>query len=361
MNVTISNALYKSVFTTSIIKVYSFKNIEFEKDRSISFKGNNRTISLKFESLGEPSCAIIWLTIGSNSTKSVSYGTSATYCSKLYLNIPFENVYTKINNKFIFNMTMPFTGLATINFLIKNNLESLKLSTTVTVSNLKCKRPVVNIQNRASNFLKPNIIKRSIQFSVVGITTLDCEITLKSTKQWLVYEINPLTGSYTKTVDIRDIISSFSAEIYISSNFLDYGTYQFIFQVKIEGVEGSFIDSVDSFIRIVPSSMAIFPFSGGMKEISIGRGQSIDLDPGRYSYDFDGLLVGTQLTYKYYCRMIIDSETKEFPSDYYMNLVDLQQIKDSNISIKTIQKNICFSSSGNKILNISSLFYFYFT
>ncbi len=352
MNVTISNALYKSVYTASIIKVSCFKNIEFVKDRSISFKGNNRTISLIFESLGEPSCAIIWLTIGSNSTKSVSYGTSATYCSKLYSSIPFVSVYSKMNNQFIFNMTMPITGLATINFLIKNDLESLKLTTTVTVSNLKCKRPAVNIQNRASNFLKPNMIKRSMQFSVVGITTLDCEITLKNKKEWFINEINPLTGSYTKTVNIRDIISSFSAEIYIPSNFLEYGTYQFIYQVTMDGVEGSFMDSVDSFIRMVPSGMAIFPFPGGMKEISIGRGQSIDLNPGRYSYDFDGLLVGTQLTYKYFCRMIIDGEPKEFPSDYYMNLIDLQQIKNSNISIKTIQKNICFSSSGSKIKNI---------
>ena len=121
--------------------------------------------------------------------------------------------------------------------------------------------------------------------------------------------------------------------------------------------EVSFMDTVDSFIRIVPSGMAIFPFSGGIKEISIGRGQSIDLDPGRYSYDFDGLLVSTELTYKYYCRMIIDGETKEFPSDYYQHSVDLHQIKNSNISIKTIQKNICFKSPGNKIYNFSVIFY----
>jgi hypothetical protein len=358
VNVTISNALYKSVFTTSIIKVSSFKNIEFVEDNSISFKGNNRTISLMFDSLGEPSCAIVWLTVSSNSTKPVAYGSNASYCFSSYSSIPFISVYSKINNKLNFSMTMSITGLATVHFLIKNDLESLKLTTTVTVSNLKCKRPTLNIQNRANNFLKPTITKRSMQFSVIGITTLDCEITLKNIKEWFLYEINPLTGSYTKTVDKRDIISSFSSEIYIPSNFLDNGTYQFIYQVTMDCAEGSFMDSVDSFIRIVPSGMAIFPFSGGIKEISIGRGQSIDLDPGRYSYDFDGLLVGTELTYKYYCRMIIDGEPKEFPSDYYQHSVDLQHIKDSNISIKTIQKNICFNGPGKKINNISILFYF---
>ena len=62
---------------------------------------------------------------------------------------------------------MPIKGLATVNFLKKNFLESLKLTTTVTVSNLNCRRPILDIQNGASNFLEPMIIKRSIRFSVV--------------------------------------------------------------------------------------------------------------------------------------------------------------------------------------------------
>ncbi len=231
--------------------------------------------------------------------------------------------------------------------MIKNDLESLKISTTVTVSNSKCKRPILDIKNRASNFLKPIIKKRSTDFSVIGIATLDCEITLKNTKEWLVYEINPFTGLSIRTVNISYIISSFSAEIFIPSNFLEYGTYQFIYQVSMDGYSNLFIDSIDSFIRIVPSGMAVFSFSGGIKEISIGVGQSIDLNPGRYSYDFDGILAGTELAYKYYCRMIIDGEPKEFPSDYYQHYVDLEQIQHKNISIGTIQSNICFNSSGN--------------
>ncbi len=256
---------------------------------------------------------------------------------------------------------MPKYGLLKLNFFIKNDIESLKLSTTVTVSNSNCKRPILNIKNRASDFLKPIIYKRSTDFSVIGITTLDCEITLKNTKEWLVYEINLFTGLTIRTVNISDIISSFSAEIYIPSNFLEYGTYQFIYQVSMDGDSNIFMDSIDSFIRIVPSGMAIFLFSGGIKEISIGVGQSIELNPGRYSYDFDSKLAGTQLNYKYYCRLIIDGEPKEFPSDYYQHYVDLEQIQHKNISIKTIQSNICFNSSGNKKINrlLGSLNLFY--
>jgi hypothetical protein len=339
--------LFKSFFTANIIKISSFKNIRFTKDNSISQKGYHRTISLTFDSLGEPSCALVWLTVGFNYTKAVVYGTNASFCSNLFTSASFMGVYNKTNTSISFDMIMSINGLATVNFLIKNNFESLKLTTTVTVSNLNCKRPALDIQNRATNFFDPLVIKRSKRFSVIGITKLDCEVTLKNTKKWLVYEINPLTGLNIKVVNITGIISSFSSEIYISSNFLEYGSYRFIYQVTMDGVAKSFTDSVESFIKIVPSGVAIFPFSGGIKEISIGIGQSIDLDPGKYSYDFDNLLSGTELTYKYFCRMIVEGEPKEFPSDYYQQWVDLQQIKDSNISIQTIQSNICFNNPGN--------------
>ena len=346
VNVIISNAFYERNFTANIFKVSSFKNIRFIKDNSISLKGNNRTISLSYDSLGEPSCTIVWLTVGSVSTKSVAFGTSYSYCSISYSSVVFTNVYNKTNASISFNMIMSLSGIGNVNFLIKNDLESLKLTTTVTVSNLNCKRPILEIQNRVSDFLNPMLINRSKKFSVVGITTLDCEATLKNIKQWFVYEINPNTGLNHRTVNLTDIITSFSTEIYIPSNFFGYGTYRFILQVSMDGDANAFVDSVDTFIKIVPSGMTIFPFSGGIKDISIGTGQSVNLDPGKYSIDLDGLLVGTELTYKYFCRMIIDGEAKEFPNDYYQHFIDLQRIKDAKISIQTVQSNICFQSPG---------------
>ena len=342
--------MYNSVFTANIFKVASFKNIKFIKDNSISEKGNNRTISLSFDSLGEPSCAIVWLTVGSKYTKSLVHGTSASYCSSSFSNAPFMSVYKKANNTLNLNIVMSIKGLATVNFLIKNDLESLKLTTTVTVSNLNCKRPILDVQNRASDFFKPVIIKRSIGFSVVGKTTLDCEVTLKNTKQWFIYEINSFSGLTSRIVDIKNIISSFSAEIYIPSNFLDYGTYRFIYQVSMDCDANVFMDSVDSFIKIVPSGISIFPFSGGIKEISIGIGQSLEFDPGRYSFDFDDILVGSELAYKYFCRMIIDGVPNEFPSDYYQHYVDLEQIKERYISNQTIKSSICFNNPGKKYI-----------
>ena len=76
-----------------------------------------------------------------------------------------------------------------------------------------------------------------------------------------------------------------------------------------------------------------------MKEITVGMGQSIDLDPGRYSYDIDGLLTGKKLTYKYYCRLVIDGLPQQFQSDSYNNYLDLKQIKDRNLANVTCLTN----------------------
>jgi hypothetical protein len=338
--------LFKAEFVANITKVSSFKNINFVQDKTISQRGDNKTISLAYDSLGEPSCAIIWSS--SRSDSQVSFGTNQAYCMASFPSIKFIDVFNKTNNSFInFKLMLSMNGSVTVNFLIKNDLESIKLTTTVTVSSYICQKPNLDIVNRASDFLNPISIMRSKIFSVVSKTELNCNVTLKSTKKWLIYEINANTASIKSLIDLADIISAFSAEIFIPGNFLNYGTYRFIYQVLMDGEANSFFETVDTFIHIVPTGIAIFPFSGGIKEITIGMGQSIDLDPGRYSYDFDDLLGGTQLIYRFYCRLIIDGLPESFPGAYFNSLADLQQIKDGgNIQIQT---KMCFKNSSKDL------------
>ena len=332
----------------NISLISSFKNINFVKDNSISAKGVNRTFTIRYESLGEPSCALFWFSVRTSSNKPLALGTNGIYCNAHYPNIPFIGFYNKTNGSLIrFNLLMSITGLANVNFLIKNDHDSLKLTTTVTVSNLNCKRPILDIKNRAIDFLHPKIMKRSSMFSVVGITILDCEFTLKNSKMWSIFEINASNGNSVRSINLISIISAFSAEICIPSNFLNYGTYKFVYEVTMDGEANLFFDSVETFFRIVPTGIAVFPLSGGIKELTIGIGQSIDLDPGQYSYDFDDILSGTQMTFKFFCHILTDNDLQAL-SNYHYNF-DLQQIKDKNISIQSVQINPCFSSSGKKL------------
>ena len=152
-----------------------------------------------------------------------------------------------------------------------------------------------------------------------------------------------------KKMSLANVLSAFSAEIFIPSKYLSYGTYMFIYQVNMNGMAASFVETVNTYVRIVPTGIAIFPFSGGIKEITIGSGQSIDLDPGKYSYDFDGIFTGTQLTYRFFCRIVANGLPQDFPSDSYNNFLDLKQLQDGNYNKSSLQisfLNSCFNTTG---------------
>ena len=109
---------------------------------------------------------------------------------------------------------MSIEGLVDVYFMIKNDLESLKITTTATVSSILCNRPLLDIKNRAKDFLKPMIMKRSQMFSIVGITILNCSTSLENSKKWFVYQINQNDGSILKTISLTNILSEFNAEVF---------------------------------------------------------------------------------------------------------------------------------------------------
>ena len=331
-----SNNLYKAQYNGYIFKISSIKNINFVADSSNSIKGASRTFFLSYDSLGEPSCAKVWYTVGVNASQATTYGSTAAYCSSAYPGVNYAGVYNTLNGTLSFNFVMSVSGFANIHFLIKNDLESLTTTTNATISSLSCQRPTLDIINRAADFLNPMVIAKSKMFSLVATTTLSCDSTLQNTKQWSLYQINPVTGVVLKKMSLANVLSAFSAEIFIPSKYLSYGTYMFLYQVNMNGDAGPFVETVNTFVRIVPTGMAIFPFSGGIKEITIATGQSIDLDPGKYSYDFDGIFTGTQLTYRFFCRIVANVLPQDFPSDSYNNFLDLKQFFTSNFFLKQL-------------------------
>jgi hypothetical protein len=211
---------------------------------------------ITFESLGEPSCASVYFTVGSISSKPVSYGTNAFYCSTQYPNSLFMGVYNQFNNSLNFDLLMYLNGSVNVIFNIKNDIEEIKKTTVVTVSNLICQKPILDVRNRSNDFLNPRTIERSKTFTVVGLTKLNCTVSLKNFKQWTVHSINSTDASTLKVIDLKNITSASNAEIFIPSNFLDYGTYRFIYQVTMIGDLSPFSEIIDSFIRIIPTGIA---------------------------------------------------------------------------------------------------------
>jgi hypothetical protein len=344
--VIVSNAIFSSIFTGYINKISSLKNINFIQDSTVSQKDTSRTFRIAYESLGLPSCSKVWYSIASNTSRIIAFGSSKEDCAYFYPNIPFESIYDLNNGILTFQMKMLQDGLAFVNFHIKNDIESLFKTTNVTISSIACRRPELNIENRVSDFLKPREIAKSKIFSLIGTTTLNCDSDLKNTKKWFVYRIDPVLGSSIQKINLDNNPSVYSSELFIPSNTFSYGTYKFIYQVNMLGGNSSFIEEIETFIRIIPTGISIFPFSGGMKQITIGVGQSIDLDPGKYSYDFDEIFAGYQLNYRFFCRVVIDDMPQNFPSSSYNNFVDLKQIKEGSVNVNMSINNTCFNKTS---------------
>jgi len=156
--------------------------------------------------------------------KQNAYGTNAAYCNKSNPGAPFISTYNAINKTLSFKLQMSIEGLVDVYFMIKNDLESLRITTTATVSSISCNRPLLDIKNRAKDFLKPMIMKRAQMFSIVGITILNCSTSLENSKQWFVYQINQNDGSILKKISLTNILSEFNAELFIPNNFLSFET-----------------------------------------------------------------------------------------------------------------------------------------
>jgi hypothetical protein len=241
---------------------------------------------------------------------------------------------------------MSIEGLVDVYFMIKNDLESLKITTTAAVSSISCNRPLLDIKNRAEDFLKPMIMKRAQMFSIVGITILNCSTSLENSKQWFVYEIIQNNGSILRKISLTNIVSEFNAELFIPNNFLAYGTYKFVYQVRMIGEASQFFEETETFIRIIPTRINVFPLSGGIKKITIAVEQSINLDPGRFSYDFDGILNGKNVIYNYYSRTVINGVPDLFPFDSFNRIVSLQQIKNGSVSLQYPESRLCSNRTG---------------
>jgi hypothetical protein len=339
--------LYTGEYVGYILRVSSLKNIAFIGNSTVTQRGISRTFTVSFDSIGQPSCARIWYKVGTNTSKSITYGTTSTYCASSFPGVTYSGPYVTISaNLLTFDLAIVFEGLVDVNFLIKNDIESFQAVTNVTISGVSCKRPTLDIENRSPDFFNPTVIVRSKMFTLIGITILECDTNLQNLKQWFLYEINPSTGSTTRTISLNELGSAFNAELFIQGNYLAYGTYKFVYQVNMNGGDSPFQGTVETYIRIIPTGIGIFAFSGGIREVTRGTAQSIEVNPGKYSFDFDGIYTGVQLSYRFYCRIVVDGLPYEFPSTSFNNYVDLLQIKNDNSLVEINSTNICFDSTG---------------
>jgi len=176
---------------------------------------------------------------------------------------------------------------------------------------------------------------RSKLASFKTITKVDCDTDWFSLlRNWEV--INTETN---QTIDISSNPTKNTAELVFPENNLAYGNYSLIYEVIVMFNKGAdkVNNTVDSFIRIVPSGFVVISLPGGINRISVGTNQEFSLNPANYSYDLDDLLSASSMNFSFYCRINDNGNIlKNFSTD-------LSTLKSQN---SPMGPNDCFSSTG---------------
>jgi hypothetical protein len=168
------------------------------------------------------------------------------------------------------------------------------------------------------------------------ITKVDCDTDWFSlARHWTVID-----NSTNQTVDISNNPTINTAELVFTGNNLQYGVYRLIYEVTVlfnQGVD-KVNNTVDSYIRIIPSNFIVISIPGGLNRISIGTNQEFSLNPANYSYDLDDILSPSSMNFSFYCR--VDNNgiiLKNFSTDLFT-------FKSQNLPMNSNED--CFNSSG---------------
>ena len=316
--------------------VSSVKDVIPIMDNKVTRREELRTLNFSFESLGEPSCALINEAINGFKDFLFTIGTDRETCRAYYPHIEFKEKYQKTqSNIWYFSLLLRRTGLINIEVFIKNEYSSVSITKSLTVSNFECRRPEIEILNRSSQFFQPSIILRSKRFSIIGNTKINCKLSIRNIRQWTLFFIRESNGDPIRQIDIASNPTSTFNELVVPSNSLIYGLYRFVYKVEMysNNVDlSAFQEEVDHYVKIVPSGIVVQVFPGGMYKIRRGINQNIVLDPTFYSYDLDSVYPIKNLKFKYYCSIFENGILVKSPKISLDNSIDLVKIK-KNFSI----------------------------
>ena len=304
-----------------------------------------QTFEVQYGSLGHPSCAFVSYRSSLGTVNVGAFGTSQQACLTYQPNKRFIGNYRINNGKVNFSINFNISGLYQVTFSVANYLSSSTISTNITVSNADCSLPQLTILNRAPSFFAPVEQKRTDLFTVLSTTTINCANSLSNTKKWLIYRVDPISGAIGSQVTLVNNPTIDYAEIVIQPNSLTYGLYKFIYQVSMYGGNtGIFVSQIDTFVKIVPTGIAVMSLANGVSEISRGLQQEIVLDPTTFSYDMDYLVSPKLLTFKFYCQILDAGFSRGFPLQGVNKKIDLMMFKN-NLTLAMNNATSCFDDS----------------
>lgn len=172
------------------------------------------------------------------------------------------------------------------------------------------------LDSLTSSLASPYQLARSYQLVIPTKVTLSCSYNYTIKKYWSLSQINQ-TGSLLSSIELASSIVNLS-ELTINANTLAYGYYlaSHTFTYSIYNLSNHVIEehtsAATAFIQIVPTGLVLRALSSGVQGMTMGTAQSLSLEPKKYSYDPDGLVSPSTLTFSFFYRVVENGTTGNY-------------------------------------------------
>jgi hypothetical protein len=163
-----------------------------------------------------------------------------------------------------------------------------------------------------------------------------------------IWTLNQIISTVNKSnIDLTQNPTSCLSELIIQANTLMYGLYEFNLEVNLvtsdKSASASSSSYIKTYIQIIPTGIVVNAIENGISSILIGSQQNLTLNPSKYSFDLDNLILPSQiLQFKFYCTTVLISSS--FNQSLIQSQEDLLKIKTSGISSSLSRNRTCFDS-----------------
>ncbi|RWS14806.1 polycystic kidney disease protein 1-like protein 2-like protein [Dinothrombium tinctorium] len=244
---------------------------------------------IEFDEPGTETCLVI--DYGEHANSSIEAYGDLTACQQIFSENKFKYSGELMNPLNVSHVYMEPNDY-TVRIKAGNHLPSV-LSTTVsiTVIEIDCRPPLVEIKNTVSDHHNASEIWRSKPVQLYAKSVVDCNASAIVTKMWRGFRVDPETDQVLEEIDLSMLDSYRKTFLYIPPFFLQKGFYKMQFVVNISSTTNHpllpMFGAADTIIKVVPSPIIGQMSEGSQSRIIRGWGQRITLAPGNFSIDPD--------------------------------------------------------------------------
>lgn len=192
----------------------------------------------------------------------------------------------------------------------------------------------------------PTVVPRSDTNILAASCIFSTAYAYSISYQWTVYKLDSTTYSVTGTLTYSYNNPTLNQKtLILPGNTLDYGLYQAVVQVQISvsGLGQTYAMNESTYLKVIPSGINVAGLENAVTSMTIGSRQGLTLKPATYSFDPDKVASISSLSFKFYCRIVNQSQT----GVYYVNTTN------GIVDLRTgLTENTCFNTSSEPFCSI---------